>query len=211
VILDNSAKDILPKVYGTDFGVTLKPVKKLLLKTALWHLYSEQEFVYVGDAGIVEPGGKTRRMGVDISARYQFTNWLFGDLDLNYTKARVIGAVKGENYIPLAPAFTSIGGLSVKMKNGFSGSLRYRFMDDRPANEMNTVRAQGYFIADMVLGYAFKKFEFNISVENIFNREWREAQFDTESRLQFEPASVSEIHYTPGTPRFIKAAISFKF
>lgn len=211
VILDNTAKNILPKVYGTDIGIVLKPVKNLVLKTAFWHLYSEQEFVYVGDAGIVEPGGKTRRMGIDLSARYQFTTWLFGDIDLNFTKARAIGAAKGEDYVPLAPAFTSIGGLSVKMKNGFSGTLRYRLMDDRPANEMNTVQAKGYFITDVLIGYAWKKFELTFTAENIFDREWREAQFETESRLQFEPAPVSEIHYTPGTPRFLKAAICFKF
>jgi hypothetical protein len=211
VILDNSAKDILPRVFGTDLGLILKPVKNLILRTALWHFYSEQEFVYVGDAGMVEPGGKTRRAGVDISARYQFTSWLFGDLDMNYTKARGIGAAKDEDYIPLAPSFTSTGGISAKMKNGFSGSLRYRFMDHRPANEFNSVKAEGYFINEISLAYAWKKFEVTFSAENIFNREWREAQFDTESRLQFEPGSVSEIHYTPGTPRFLKAGIHLKF
>ena len=211
VILSNAAKDILPKVYGTDLGIILKPLKNLILKTALWHLSSEQELVYVGDEGIVEPGGKTRRMGVDFSARYQFSSWLYGDLDLNYTKARSIDAAKGEDYLPLAPAFTTIGGLSAKMKNGFSGSLRYRFMDQRPANSLNSIKAQGYFITDMLLAYNWKKFELTISAENIFDRKWREAQFDTESRLQVEPQPVSEIHYTSGTPRFLKAGISLKF
>jgi hypothetical protein len=211
VILNNDAKDILPRVFGTDLGLILKPVKNLILKTALWHFYSEQEFVYVGDAGIVEPGGKTRRVGIDVSARYQFTSWLFGDLDLNYTKARAIGEAKGENYIPLAPSFTSIGGISAKMKNGFGGSIRYRFMAHRPANEFNSVQAEGYFITNILLSYPWKKFEFTISAENIFNQQWREAQFDTESRLQFEPQPVSEIHYTPGSPGFLKAGISFKF
>jgi outer membrane receptor protein involved in Fe transport len=97
------------------------------------------------------------------------------------------------------------------MKNGFSGSLRYRFIDHRPANEFNTIRAQGYFITDMLFAYSWNKFEFTISAENIFNCKWREAQFDTESRLQFESEPVSEIHYTSGTPRFLKAGISVKF
>ena len=211
VILDNTARTILPKVYGTDLGVILKPSKHLVLKTALWHFYSEQEFVYIGDEGIVEPGGKTRRTGIDLSARYQFTSWLFGDLDLNYTKARAIDEIKGEDFVPLAPSFTSIGGLLAKMKNGFSASLRYRFIGDRPANEFNTVRAQGYFIADFLLAYNWKSFEITIAAENILNREWREAQFDTESRLEFELQPVSEIHYTPGTPRFLKAGICLKF
>jgi outer membrane receptor for monomeric catechols len=211
VILNNAASDILPKVFGTDAGIILKPFKELVLKTTFWHLYSQQEFVYVGDAGIVEPSGKTRRMGIDFSARYQVAKWLFADADLNLTRARVIGEAKGKDYVPLAPAFTSIGGLTTKLKNGFHGSFRYRFIDHRPANEDYSVTAQGYLIADAVAGFQWKKFEVTASIENIFNRKWREAQFDTESRLQFEPSSISEIHYTPGTPRFFKAGISFQF
>lgn len=210
VILSNEAKDILPKVYATDLGLIIKPVKDLVVKATLWHLYSQQEFVYVGDAGIVEPSGKTRRMGIDLSARYQLNKWLFADFDLNLTRARAIGEPKGEDYVPLAPAFTSIGGLTAK-SGRLSGSLRYRFIDDRPANEDNSVRASGYFIADMVMNYRLKKFEIFISVENILNRKWNEAQFDTESRLQFEANPVSEIHFTPGTPRFFKGGVSFTF
>lgn len=211
VILDNQAKDILPKVYGTDLGAIIKPGKKLILKIALWHLYSQQEFVYVGDAGIVEPSGKTRRMGTDVSARYQFNKWLFGDIDINLTRARAIEEAKGEDYVPLAPSFTSIGGLTAKTKNGFSGSLRYRFINNRPANETNTVNAEGYLLVDMTAAYRFRKFDFTLSVENLLNRDWREAQFDTESKLSFEANPVSEIHYTPGIPRFLKAGVTFNF
>lgn len=211
VILQNDADDIIPRVFGTDLGMILKPARILILKMALWHLYSEQEFVYVGDAGIVEPGGKTRRMGIDLSGRYQFNNWLFGDIDINLTRARAIGEAKGEDYVPLAPAFTSIGGLTAKSKNGFSGSVRYRFIDNRPANEDYSVTADGYFIVDLVAAYQWKNWELRASVENIFNAKWKEAQFDTESRLMNETNPVSEIHYTPGIPFFFKAGISFSF
>jgi outer membrane receptor protein involved in Fe transport len=176
-----------------------------------WQLYSQQEFVYVGDAGIVKPGGKTKRMGVELSARYQLNSWLFADLDLNLTRARAVGEPKRADYIPLAPAFTSIGGISFKLQNGLSGSLRYRFIDHRPANEDNSVVALGYFITDAVMNYPLKKWEFFISIENIFNRNWNEAQFDTESRMQNEPGPISEIHYTSGTPKFLKGGISFSF
>jgi outer membrane receptor protein involved in Fe transport len=211
VILDNQANDILPKVFGTDLGIIFKPNKNLLVKTALWHLYSQQEFVYTGDAGMVEPGGKTRRMGIDVSARYQFAKWLFGDIDVNLTKARVIGEAKGEDYIPLAPLFTSIGGLTVKTKKGLSGSLRYRFIDSRPADETNNVRAHGSVLLDAVAAYKLHKFEFTICGENLLNNKWREAQFNNTSKLKFENSPVTEIHYTPGLPRHFKAAVSFYF
>ena len=211
VILDQQARDILPKVIGTDLGFIFKTVKKLIIKTTFWHLYSAQEFVYVGDAGIVEPGGKSRRMGIDLSARYQLNSWLYADFDLNLTRARAIEEAKGEDFIPLAPAITSIGGLTAKTKNGFSASLRYRMIGERPANEDNSIQAQGYLLLDAVVNYRIKQFDFMLSGENLLNRNWREAQFNTTSRLRFEAAPVSEIHYTPGTPLFIKGAISFYF
>jgi hypothetical protein len=211
LITDNMANNSLPKVFGADLGAILKPSKSLVIKTAFWYLYSQQEFVYVGDEGIVEPSGKTRRIGIDASARWQLKRWLYADIDLNYARPRAIGEVKGNDYVPLAPSFTSVGGLSAKMKNGFNGSLRYRYISNRPANEDNSVVAEGYFLLDAVLSYTWKRFEFSLSGENLLNRNWKEAQFNTESRLKNEPSPVSEIHFTPGTPRFIKAGIAFNF
>jgi len=211
VILNNTARNIVPKVFGTDLGIIIKPVKSLVIKTALWYLYSQQEFVYTGDEGIVEPSGRTRRTGIDASLRYQFNSWLFADVDVNYARPRAIDAPKHAGYVSLAPVFTSIGGLTVKNKIGFSSSVRYRFIGDRPANEDNSVIAEGYFLLDAVASYNWKKLEFSVSMENILNRYWKEAQFDTESRLQFEPASISEIHYTPGTQRFLKLGVGFNF
>ncbi|HLF46500.1 MAG TPA: TonB-dependent receptor [Chitinophagaceae bacterium] len=211
VILNNQANDILPKVLGSDLGLMLKPASNFIIKTAIWQMFSQQEFVYVGDEGIIEPGGKTKRTGLDLSLRYQFSKWLFGDFDLNLTKARATDNAKGENYVPLAAALTSIGGITAKSKNGFNGSFRYRFITDRPANEFNTIRAKGYIIADIQLSYSNSNFEFSLSAENIFNSKWREAQFETNSRLQYESEPVSEIHFTPGSPMFLKAAFTLKF
>ena len=146
-----------------------------------------------------------------MSARYQALSWLYLDLDLNWTKARSIDNPKGMDYVPLAPSFTSIGGISVKFKNGIGGAIRYRTIADRPANETNSVIAKGYFINDLIMNYRFGKFEFNWSIENLFNQEWNEAQFDTESRLFHETSSVSELHFTPGTPLTFKAGFSFHF
>jgi outer membrane receptor protein involved in Fe transport len=211
VILSEQVNAILPKVFGTDLGIIIKPNSNLIIKMALWYLYSQQEFVYAGDDGVVEPSGKARRAGIDASVRYQLTKWLYGDWDINFAHARMIGEQKGKDYVPLAPTFTSIGGLTAKTKKGFSSSLRYRFMDRRPANETNTIIADGYFLLDMITAWRWRNFECMVSMENILDTYWREAQFDTRSRLKTETVPVEEIHYTPGTPRFIKAGISFYF
>lgn len=199
VVVQNSGKQILPTAIGTDIGTIWKPFPKLIVNSALWYLFLEQEFVYVGDAGIIEPSGKSKRMGADLGLRYQLNDWLYFDADANYTYARSIDEPKGQNYIPLAPDFTTTGGLSFQKVNGFSGGMRYRYLKNRPANEDNSIVAKGYFVSDLNLNYQYKKINFGVSVENIFNTEWNETQFATESRLQNELESVEEIHFTPGT------------
>lgn len=211
VVVQNSGKQILPTAIGTDIGTIWKPFPKLIVNSALWYLFLEQEFVYVGDAGIIEPSGKSKRMGADLGLRYQLNDWLYFDADANYTYARSIDEPKGQNYIPLAPDFTTTGGLSFQKVNGFSGGMRYRYLKNRPANEDNSIVAKGYFVSDLNLNYQYKKINFGVSVENIFNTEWNETQFATESRLQNELESVEEIHFTPGTPFFMKGKITYTF
>ncbi len=211
VVVPQNGLQILPRAFGIDLGAFIKPFPRLLLNVAVWGLDLEQEFVYVGDEAVVEPSGKTRRYGADFSARYQVLDWLFVDTDLNYTVPRSKEGEEGENFIPLAPTFTSIGGLTSKFRKGLNASLRYRYIGDRPANENDSVTAPGYFLLDGAVTYTKHKFELGLSFENLLNVDWNEAQFDTESRLFDEPAAVSELHYTPGTPFFVKGSVSFFF
>ena len=160
---------------------------------------------------VVVPGGKTERMGLDVSARYAVLKNLFADLDVSVARPRAIDAPKAESYLPLAPTFTSVGGLTYRKERGWNGSLRYRFMGDRPANETNSVVAKGYFILDATLNYAQPKWEAGLTIWNVLNTKWKETQFDTESRLQNEAAPVSEIHFTAGTPFFARANVTLFF
>lgn len=211
VVVANGGEDILPAAYGVDLGTILKPTNKLVLNATLWTLFLEQEFVYVGDAGIVEPSGKTRRLGAEIGARCQATDWLYLYADANYTRGRSTEEPDGEDYIPLAPDFTATGGFTIDTQNGFSGGINYRYVDARPANEDNSIVAEGYFVSDANFNYNVKNWTFGIIIENLFDTEWNETQFATESRLFNEANSVEEIHFTPGTPFYLRGKISVKF
>ena len=211
VVVARQGKDVLPKAPGLDVGTVWKPFDKLVVNAAVWLLDLQQEFVYVGDDAIVELSGPSRREGIDLSLRYQINNWLYADFDANATNPRSRDLPDGQNYIPLAPVFTSIGGLSFKKKNGMNGSVRYRYMGNRPGNEDNSLNAIGYFITDALVNYTQQKYEIGFSIENIFNNHWREAQFETTSRLKNEIDPVTEINYTAGTPIFVKVRVGFFF
>jgi outer membrane cobalamin receptor len=207
VVVENDGKQILPAAYGTDIGLILKPSSNLLISAAAWHLYLDQEFVYVGDAGVIEPSGKSKRQGIDLTARYQFNKNIFANVNLNFTKPRAMGEAKGADYIPLAPTLTSVGGVFYKAQKGFNGGINYRYIKDRAANEDNSIIAKGYFLMDASLNYTRSRYEIGLAVENIFNISWNEAQFATESRLMNEPSPVTELHYTPGTPFFARLKV----
>jgi outer membrane receptor protein involved in Fe transport len=212
VVLENSADKILPKSYGSDLGMIWKASDRFIVDAAAWYLFLEQEFVYVGDAGIVEPSGKTERYGLDVGARYQLSDYIFLDANVNYAHARSLEAIDGEDFIPLAPELTSTGGLSIKDWNGFNAGLRYRYMADRPANEDSSIVADGYFVTDFNVNYDLTdNLRIGLVVQNLLNTEWNETQFATESRLVSETQSVEEIHFTPGTPFFTRASVQYQF
>lgn len=211
VVVSQQGHQILPPAYGAEVGGNFKPANAVLITASVWGLYLKQEFVYVGDEAVVEPSGKTQRVGLDLGLRYDINKYMYADMDFNYSIPRAIGVASNENRIPLAPTITSIGGLTFKSNIGLSASLRYRYIADRPANESNTIVAKGYFINDAVVEYSMKKFVFGISAENMLNQTWKEAQFETESQLKNESAPVTEIHFTSGTPFFLKAKVAFRF
>jgi hypothetical protein len=211
VVVAQSGKKILPTSFGADFGIIYKPFPKLLINSALWMLNLEQEFVYVGDAGVVEPSGRTGRRGIDLGLRYQLSDYLFFDADANYTYGRSIDEPNGQDYIPLAPDFTTTAGISLKNYKNWSGGLQYRYLKSRPANEDNSIVAKGYMVTDANINYQWNAMTFGVTVENLFNTEWNETQFATESQLQNETESVEEIHFTPGTPFFIKGKVIYSF
>ena len=210
VVVAQQGQQILPKAFGWDIGTIWKPIDRLMVNIAAWRLSLDQEFVYVGDEGIVEPSGATLRSGIDLSLKYQINDWLFFNTDLNITDPRSLEE-EGQNFIPLAPTFTSIGSLYFKSKRGISSSLNYRYLDNRPANEDYSVTAEGYFLLDAKVNYTIGNYDFGLTIENVTNTEWREAQFETESRLRNESASVSEIHFTPGTPFQARLSATVKF
>jgi TonB-dependent Receptor Plug Domain len=213
VVIANQGYRILPAAYGIDIGLNWKPASNLFINIAFWYLYLQQEFTYGSDFGdeSVEPGGRTVRKGVDFSLRYQIAKWLFVNLNVDLAKPRDLDAPEGRNYLPLAPTFSSTAGLYYRFKNGLNGGISYRYLHNRAANSDYSLTAYGYFITDLTANYTRKKFEVGVSIENLFNQNWNEAQFEYVSRLKYEKYPVDEVSNTPGVPFFAKLKFAVFF
>jgi len=212
VVVTNPNITTLPTALGYEIGSTFKPTKNMIVNAVLWGIHLQNELVFDADIAQTEINGPTQRLGADLSIRYQLTSFLFFDMDVNYSHGRYTQLPNGQNYIPLAPTLTSVAGITVKAAKGLTGSFRYRYIDDRPANNDNSVVAKGYFLLDAVIRYRIKNYQIGLTVENILNVNWNEAQFDTQTRLRGEsPAGVDQLCFTPGAPRLIRGSLSFFF
>ena len=201
----------LPRAVGSEFGFRLRPSDRVFISAAAWLLDLDNEFVYVGDGGFTELSGRSRRYGLDLEARASLTPWLSADTDVNLSRGFFRDEPNDANRIALAPRITATGGITVLHPNGFESSLRYIHIGDRPANEANTVTAEGYTLLNLFAAYPVGRVKLSMTLENVFDIRWNEAQFDTESRLRNEADSVAELHFTPGNPRSLRIGMSYRF
>lgn len=208
---EQSGISTLPRAVGAEIGLRRRFWERYNIGIAGWWLELEEELVFVGDAGETEISGESRRIGVDIEGRTKVFSWLWADADVNISRGEFVNEPSDANHIPLAPRITSTGGLTAIHPSGFGGSLRYRHIGDRPANEDASVTAEGHTIVNLGLSYTLGPFKYFITVENLFNTDWNEAQFDTESRLATEEEPVSQIHFTPGNPMNVQAGVAYQF
>ena len=176
-----------------------------------WYLYLDKEFVYSGDGGSTELSNPTQRLGFDLEGRMQIKSWLWADVDISTAKWTIKNLPDGENHIPLAPTLIASGGLNIVRDHGLSGSLRFRHLSDRPANEDNSIIALGHTLFNASVAYRFNQVTLTLNCENILNSAWNEAQFATETRLKGEPTGITELCYTPGNPRNYQIGVSYKF
>src|SRR5207244_537717 len=90
-------------------------------------------------------------------------------------------------------------------------SLRARGIGDRPGNDTGTLVARGYLVCDLVMGKSFGKLAANLTINNVLNSDWREAQFADSSRVSARADIVEQMHFTPGVPLTATATLAYTF
>jgi hypothetical protein len=203
--------DVLPRALGFELGFRSNVGRHLNIAAAAWSLDLEREYVYVGDGGFTELSGQSSRYGVDFEVRLGITSWLSADADINFARARFVDEPADADAIPLAPRRTSSGGLTILHPGGFEANLRYVHVDSRPANEDGSIMADGFTILSTFAAYRVGPVRVHAAIENLFDIDWNEAQFATTSRLRAEPVPVSELHFTPGSPRRLTMGLAYLF
>ena len=201
---------VIPRALGAELGLR-HYWRGGTLAAALWGTDLQSELVYNGDEGTTEPSGRTRRYGLDLEARIRLARWLWADADLNLAHGRFRDEPQKLNRIPLAPEVTSTGGLTVRDLGPVGGGLRYRHIGSRAADQADSIAARGYTIVELFGTWQISRLQLVVTVDNLLDDVWNEAQFGTTSRLQGEPAPVTELNFTPGAPRTIQVGLDYRF
>jgi hypothetical protein len=207
-VLSKDAVRLITPAVGYELGLRISPLKDLQLNAALFLLDLDSELVWLGDEGTTEASERTRRYGVEVGARYRIANWLYADVDATFTRARFRANAGNGNAVALAPTRTLTGGIGARPTFGDwtpFGALRIKSLADRPAIEDESLTAQGFTIVDANAGVRYRSVEAGLDVQNVFDVRWREVNFASTTRLSYEPAPVTGIHYSPGWPRTVIA------
>jgi outer membrane receptor protein involved in Fe transport len=207
----------LTKARGYEAGARTRLFDRVDLGFSLWKLDMDGEFVWVGDDGSTEEGLPSERLGMDVEARAEILPWLWADFDMTRSSSEYTQNAGNGKAVALAPRLTWAGGISALHPAGFSGSLRGQSLDDRPADEAGNFVAQGFTVFDLSAGYRYEWCELRVNIQNLFDTEWRSAQFENDSRLAggspfpYEAEPVTDIHFVPGTPINVQASLNFYF
>jgi outer membrane receptor protein involved in Fe transport len=204
---------MVPRAIGGEVGARTRLWDRLDLAAAGWLLYLQSEMVFSGDEGTFVPQGATTRYGLDFEARVRILKWLWADADVMLAHAEFVRDAGNGRAVALAPKLIYSAGLTARHPKGFKAAVRVRGIGDRPASEDGSLIARGYTVVDAFVGWEHRRFEVLLTIENVLNSAWREAQFGNASCTPREvqtdprcmPASTSrpgvpDVHFTPGSP-----------
>ncbi|HSR98824.1 MAG TPA: TonB-dependent receptor [Kofleriaceae bacterium] len=200
----------LARGLGAEAGFRTTALPHARVAADLWVLHLDSELVWSGDAGGTEASGSTRRYGVDIEAAYNPLPWLRLDGNVSIARSTLVQNAGNSNGLALAPKLMGQGGVTLVRGPQFV-SLRARGIGDRPGNDDGTLTARGYLIFDLMAGRTFGKLDLNLTINNLFNADWREAQFADESAVTPTSPIVEQMHFTPGIPLSATVTAAYRF
>jgi TonB family protein len=186
----------LTRAIGEEIGGRTRLFDRWDFAAAGWLLDLDNETTWDGDDGTTGVSPATRRYGLELETRFEFTPWLAADANVTFTHSQFSQDRENGNGLALAPKQTWDGGLSARHALGpgvARAGLRAYGIGDRPASDDGTIVAPGFTQVDLHLGYRTRRFDVAFDIGNLLDGNFRSAQFDTVSRLRTDPAIGTEV------------------
>ena len=190
----------LTRAVGEEVGARTRLFDALDLSAAAWRLTLDNETTWNGDDGTTNVSPASLRYGLEFDGRYAFTPWLAADGAVTFTHSQFTTDHENGGGLALAPKQTWSGGLSARHAIGpgvARAGIRFYGIGDRPASDDGVIVAPGFTQFDVHMGYRMRRWDVALDIENVFNGDFRSAQFDTVSRLRTDPAIGTPLGQIP--------------
>ncbi len=213
-VVVNRSATTLPRAVGYEIGFKTRPWDWAEVLATLWLLDLESELVFVGDEGTTEIREESRRTGTELSMRLNPWEWLTIRGDVTYTDAEFRRT--GQS-VPLAPEFTAFSSITTRLPRDLSCTVQMLAVGSRAAIEDRSVLLEPLTVFDVMMRY---RLPFNVasgqvdaflSVRNVTDTDWRQAQFFYASRVSGESGGVEDLHFVPGIPRMLMGGLTWNW
>lgn len=203
-----------PRISTTDFhqvGTSFN-ARRVSVSADLFLIDRSNEQVYIPDDGSLEFRGPSRAYGFEAKTSVQITRYLVFNGGLTRVGNAFFRGTSPRVYVDSAPHVVSNAALTLSDWRGFSGSLRFRYINSyRLDGHDPSIRASGLSVLDFSLVKRVRRWlEFNLAVDNLTDKVYYETQNYFESRLRPADPIIARIHGTPGYPITVTIGVTFR-
>jgi outer membrane receptor protein involved in Fe transport len=175
-----SAVPLIVKARGGEIGLRVTPLPGWNSSLAIWQMQLASELVFIGDAGVTEPKGASRRHGVEWSNYLTPADGWIVDADLAWSQARFTEANpdNGGRHVPNAIPLTASLGITADRGGAWFGGLRLRYLGAYALEETATHKSGAFWMANLKAGYRVNaQWQLTLDVLNLFDRKANDIEY----------------------------------
>ncbi len=194
---------------GAEVGIRTLAVKDLQSTLSLWYLRTQQELVFIGDAGTVEPSDSSDRYGVEWANYWTPYAWLSFDLDVAASQALYSDLPTGARSVEGAIDTVVAAGVTIRNQSGWSGALRLRYFGPRDLDAAGSARSDETIMLNASVGYQLNaNWQATLSVLNLLDRLDQDIAYSYESSAT---GGTDGIHFHPVEPIQFRLSLTGRF
>ena len=205
--VDRSGYGAYVRTWNGELGARFHPAPQLAGAVAWWWSQTGAHQVWLAAEGRSARAEEARRRGLEATLVFTPTSNLTLDAALAVARGNTRPDTGSDALLPQAPRLIGKGGLALHTARAL-GSLRVRALGVRDTGDPERP-APGYVLLDLVGRYRWQHLELTLTVDNLLDRAWREAQVASEVRRSRTVDATPDLLVSPGVPRTVMVTLGY--